>query len=155
MLASTTIIPKEEQAQGLSGVASKLRDKSRPERPCLVWQDGTKIELPDPLLQILLLTTQALMRKQGVTVVVRSEWLTTREAAEMIGCSRQHVVELIEANKLRGTKIGTHRRIKLSDLLDFIKAEDAERDQAMADLVTHTEEIGGYDYPLKTDKGQL
>jgi excisionase family DNA binding protein len=150
MLAATTIVPKDEQSQALSGVALKLITETEPKRPCLVWPDGTKLELPESLMQILSVTAQALVRKQGVTVVVRSEWLTTKEAADMIGCSRQHVVELIEANNLKATKIGTHRRIKLSDLMNFINAQDQERDRAMADLVTHTEEFGGYDKPARS-----
>ena len=149
MLAATTIIPKEEQSKILSEVAHKLTTNNEPERPFLVWPDGTKFQLPESLMQILSITIQALMRKHGVTVVVRSEWLTTKEAAEMIGCSRQHVVELIGANKLKATKIGTHRRIKLSDLMNFINTQDQERDLAMANLIDETEKFGGYDLPTK------
>ncbi len=147
MLAATTIVPEYEQSQAVSGIANKLVIESELKRPFLVWTDGTKLELPESLMQILSLTAQALVRKQGVTVVVRSEWLTTKEAADMIGCSRQHVVELIEANKLKATKIGTHRRIKLADLMSFINVQDQERDKAMANLIAHTEEFGGYDKP--------
>lgn len=63
----------------------------------------------------------------------------------MIACSRQHVVDLINEGKLKASKIGTHERIKLDDLLQFIEEEDKERDTALASLVEHTEEMGGYD----------
>jgi excisionase family DNA binding protein len=48
----------------------------------------------------------------------------------LIGCSRQQVVDLIDEKKLKGTKVGTHRRVQLSDVLAFIEQEDVERDQA-------------------------
>lgn len=63
----------------------------------------------------------------------------------MIACSRQHVVDLINEGQLKASKIGTHRRIKLDDLLQFIEEEDKERDAAMASLIEHTEEMGGYE----------
>ncbi len=155
MFAKTTIVPKDAQAKILTGLASKLKARKEPDRPSMLWSDGTKLELPDEILQIILIATQALMQNQGVTVVIRSEWLTTKEAAEMMGCSRQHVVELVETKKLKGTKIGTHRRIKLYDLLGFINSDEEERDKAMADLVAHTEEFGGYDLDTRTGEKSL
>jgi excisionase family DNA binding protein len=86
-----------------------------------------------------------MQRNQGVTLVLRSTMLTTREAAELIGCSRQQVVDLIDEKKLKGTKVGTHRRVQLADVLAFIEKEEEERDEAMSDLTQHTEEFGGYD----------
>jgi excisionase family DNA binding protein len=146
MMSNPTIaLKKEEQSPELSAVALKLCSQhAEPSRPWLAWPDGSRAELPEPLLQILLLTAQALSRKQGVTVVVRSEWLTTSEAADMLGCSRPHVVDLIRNNQLKASKIGTHRRVLLQDLLDFINVRDEQRDNAMADLIDLTEEIGGY-----------
>jgi excisionase family DNA binding protein len=156
MMSNPTIaLKKEEQSPELSAMALKLcSQQMEPVRPWLTWPDGSRSELPEPLLQILLLTAQALNRKQGVTVVVRSEWLTTSEAADMMGCSRPHVVELIKSKQLKSTKIGTHHRIRLHDLLDFINARDEKRDQAMADLVDLTEEIGGYDTANKAETGK-
>lgn len=149
----TIALRKEEQSPELSAVALKLcSQQTKPERPWLTWPDGSRSELPQPLLEILLLTAQALNRKQGVTVVVRSEWLTTSEAADMLGCSRPHVVELIRSNQLKATKIGTHRRVLLHDLLDFINVRDEKRDLTMADLVDLTEEIGGYGITEKAGK---
>jgi excisionase family DNA binding protein len=146
MMSNPTIaLKKEEQSPELSAVALKLCSQPTEQgRPCLVWPDGSRVELPEALLQILLLTAQALSRKQGVTVVVRSEWLTTSEAADMLGCSRPHVVDLIRNNQLKASKIGTHRRVLLQDLLDFMNVRDERRDNAMAELIDLTEEIGGY-----------
>lgn len=142
-MLSSTIVPKQEQALEVIGVAKQLDIKR--ESTFLAWADGTRVLLPEPLLEVLVLAAHAMMHNQGVTLVLRSNWLTTREAAELIGCSRQQVVDLIEEKKLKASKIGTHRRIQLSDLLAFIAAEDEERDQAMSDLVRDTEEFGGYD----------
>jgi len=67
------------------------------------------------------------------------------KVADFVEYSRQVVVDLIKKDKLKASKLGTHRRIKLSDLLDYINQEDKERSQALGDLVMHTEEFGGYE----------
>jgi excisionase family DNA binding protein len=154
MMSNPTIaLKKEEQSPELSAFALKLcSHQTKSDRPWLTWSDGSQSELPESLLEILLLTAQALSRKQGVTVVVRSEWLTTSEAADMLGCSRPHVVELIRSNQLKATKIGTHRRVLLHDLLEFISVRDDQRDKAMADLIDLTEEMGGYDTAKRRGK---
>jgi excisionase family DNA binding protein len=142
-MPSSTIVAKTEQALEARGVAAQLDSKK--EGPFLTWTDGTRIPLPQPLVEVLAIAAHAMQRNQGVTLVLRSTSLTTREAAELIGCSRQQVVDLIDEKKLKGTKVGTHRRVQLSDVLAFIEQEDVERDQAMSDLVQHTEDFGGYD----------
>ncbi len=42
--------------------------------------------------------------------------LTTGQAAELLGCSRQHVVDLGDRGELRSTSIGTHRRLWRTDV---------------------------------------
>jgi excisionase family DNA binding protein len=144
VLANRTIVPKDEQSAPISGVARSIQ--SQPEASfALLCPDGTRVPLPEPLVQVLLIAAQAMTRKNAITMVVRSAWLTTQEAADMMGYSRQVVVDLIKKNKLKASRLGTHRRIKLADLVDFIDQEDKQRSAAMAKLVEHTEEFGGYD----------
>lgn len=42
--------------------------------------------------------------------------LTTGEAAEILGVSRQHVVNLSNRGEIAATKVGAHRRIPLSEV---------------------------------------
>ena len=42
--------------------------------------------------------------------------LTTGEAAEMLGVSRQHIVNLADRGEIDSTKVGAHRRIPLSEV---------------------------------------
>ena len=43
--------------------------------------------------------------------------LRTGEAAELLGCSRQHVVDLCERGVLPSTRVGSHRRVRLGDVM--------------------------------------
>ncbi len=127
-----------------AGLLKVLRQKETAEKPVIVW-GGEQMEVPEDIIPLLFCALQAMSRGQAVSLITRPEWLTTQEAAEMIACSRQHVVDLINEGQLKASKIGTHRRIKLDDLLQFIEEEDKERDAAMAALIEHTEEMGGYE----------
>ena len=45
-----------------------------------------------------------------------ADLLTTGQAAALLGCSRQHVVDLCERGELRSTSIGSHRRLRRGDV---------------------------------------
>jgi excisionase family DNA binding protein len=71
--------------------------------------------------------------------------LTTQQVAERLGVSRPYVVSLIESGKLRGAKVGTHRRVLLADLESYQARESAHRSKALTALVRQTRELGlGY-----------
>lgn len=42
--------------------------------------------------------------------------LTTGQVAQILGCSRQHVVDLCNSGRLRSATVGTHRRIARQDV---------------------------------------
>jgi excisionase family DNA binding protein len=48
--------------------------------------------------------------------MANSDLLTTKQAAVLLGCSRQHVVDLCESGRLLHVRIGTHRRIRRADV---------------------------------------
>lgn len=146
MTATMTFVPKEELTAPIQGVAESMHNQ--PETGfSLLCPDGSKVPLPQPLAKVLMAAAEALMRKNAVTMVVRSSWLTTKEAADMMGYSRQIVVDLIKKGNLKATKFEgtTHRRIKLSDLIEYMNKEDKERSDAFAKLVDATEEFDGYE----------
>ena len=71
--------------------------------------------------------------------------LTTQQVAERLGVSRPHVVSLIESGKLRGAKVGTHRRVLPADLETYRARENARRSKALTTLVRQTRKLGlGY-----------
>lgn len=136
---SLTLLPPKQEVSQLALVPTKRRT------PTLIDADGKETELPEEMLDLLSFVMKAWKHGQGVTVTVQSQLVTTQQAADLIGCSRQHVVSLMNSGALPGRKIGTHRRIKLEDVLRFIHDEDKRRDQAMDELVALTEEMGGYE----------
>jgi len=55
------------------------------------------------------------------------EFLTTTEAARLLGCSRQHVVDLCTRDELPSQSVGTHRRVRRADVEAFAGATAGTR----------------------------
>lgn len=49
------------------------------------------------------------------------DWLTTTETVTMLGVSRQHVVNLCDRGELSFSLVGTHRRIRRSDVQPLLE----------------------------------
>lgn len=51
-----------------------------------------------------------------ISIVSIATEVTTQKAVEILGCSRPHLVKLLEGGKINFTKVGKHRRILLEDV---------------------------------------
>lgn len=112
--------------------------------------DGALIELPDQLKDLLVMTVSEFF--SGKEVSVRSEvtFLTTQEAAKMLGVSRPTLIKLLEKFRTPVSTSGSHRRIKLSDLFVLEDQLRGEQNKNLSELIHLSEELGLYDL---TDKG--
>jgi excisionase family DNA binding protein len=71
--------------------------------------------------------------------------ITTQQAAEFLNVSRPYVVALLEAGKLHHRKVGTHRRIRVHDLVEFKRRDDVKRDATLRELAEEAEKLNlGY-----------
>lgn len=95
--------------------------------PRLVGPDGKAIPLPEPAYQILVRAIELLNSGRAVVLCPYDVMLTTQEAAELLHVSRQYLVSLLTSNRIPYVRIGTHRRIRISDLMRFKAERDRER----------------------------
>lgn len=79
----------------------------------------------------------------GQTVVALDDILTTQEAADLLGVSRPTVVRLIDEGTLPATEpAGSHRRLRLADVLAYREARNT-RQSAAFDRIFELEEAAG------------
>lgn len=106
---------------------------------------GDKIEIPSDLVQALLLIVQQLKTGNGVTIAALRAEVTTAEAADLLNVSRPFVIKLLETGAMPFRKVGTHRRLRLIDVLEYRDRQDAIATAALDDMVRQAEKHGLYD----------
>lgn len=67
--------------------------------------------------------------------------MTTQAAAEMLNCSRPHLVKLLEDGHVPFTKVGKHRRVKYEDVVAYQKQMKAEQKQRIIQMMASDEEL--------------
>lgn len=139
MDASAVFEVAEPDRQKLAAIAA-----SGSNRPVAVRTDAGEIELPRTAGRAVLLLLEELGAGAAVHLVPTDVELTTQQTADLLGISRTYVVRLIEGGKLAAHLVGTHRRIRVADVLDY-KDRRAAR-LAAVDAIADADAELGIDY---------
>ncbi|MEA5537348.1 helix-turn-helix domain-containing protein [Crocosphaera sp. XPORK-15E] len=113
--------------------------------PKLVGVDGEEVFLPESIYQILRQVTSLLAQGKGVTLVPQDHYLTSQEAANLLNISRPYLYTLLDNQEFPYILIGTHRRIKVEDILAYKAKRDRDRRQTLAELIEASQELGFYE----------
>ena len=81
-------------------------------------------------------------RGNAVKIIPVQAEITTQEAADLLNISRPTLIEMLDSGTLAFRKVGTHRRIRMTSLLEYKRRLDAERNAALAELSAYDQEIG-------------
>ncbi|OJW16755.1 MAG: hypothetical protein BGO49_15940 [Planctomycetales bacterium 71-10] len=104
-----------------------------------------ELTLPPVALQLLVRVLDELGRGNAVALTPLGAELTTQQAADLLNVSRPHLVKLLDEGAMPSRKVGTHRRIKLVDLLAYKEETLSKRHEALDELAALSQELGmGY-----------
>lgn len=112
-----------------------------------IQSDGekTRVELPMSAFRLFIDILANLSQGNAVQVVPVHAELTTQEAADLLMVSRPYFIKLLDEGKIPYRKVGTHRRVRYSDLLDFKSKEEQQREAALDELSAQAQKLGmGY-----------
>mgnify|MGYP000061454792 CR=1 FL=1 len=56
---------------------------------------------------------------KSIALLLSDSEISTQQAADILNVSRPHIVKLLKNGIIPHRKVGTHRRIKLDDLLSY------------------------------------
>jgi excisionase family DNA binding protein len=149
----------QQPAPGVQSIAAPLRQKAavvalstalrelargrRQARCELVTPNGERTAIPEAVLHVLEVATEVLARGDAVAIVPLRTELTTQQAANLLNVSRQYLVRLLDEGSVPSTKTGTHRRVRMDDLLRFKAKRDADRKAKLDELSQLGEEYAG------------
>jgi excisionase family DNA binding protein len=106
---------------------------------------GNRVELPAPLFAFFTRMVQAMQERRPIVLIPEDEALTTQAAANHLGVSRQHLVNLLEDETIPYHKVGTHRRVYFRDLVAYERERDTGRRKALDALADAVDDAGLYD----------
>lgn len=126
--------------------AARFVRAHRREHLRLVASNGESLELPDPLAEVLDSAADALASGATVSVLPTETLLTTTQAAEVLGVSRPTLVRLLELGEISYARPGTHRRLKLSDVLAYRDERRQRSEELHHALAEEAIAVGVYDW---------
>lgn len=133
------------ERRSLDRLGAMLEDKGHSHALKLLGPGGEEVVLPTSVVGALRQLVDYLIHDKVVTVVPVDKTLTTQEAADILNVSRPYLVKMLEAGALPFTKVGSHRRVQLRDVMVYKQRCDAERAQALDRLAALNQEMGLYD----------
>lgn len=154
----TTMTPKLPERLPSAEEAEEAREavrlvmallKRRTAKTIQVRPEGGKadevISVPRGAFEFFLEILSQMANGNAVTVVPIHAELTTQEAAELLNVSRPYLIRLLDEKKIPYRLVGTHRRIRFSDLLKYRLKDDASRKAALDELTAEAQRLGlGY-----------
>lgn len=133
-----SLIPEEELAELAKAFA-------KPDHIALIDAQGNRTLLPEALFAHFARIVRLMSEKKAVVFVSEDEAFTTQAAANYLGVSRQHLVDLLERQDIPHHKVGTHRRVTFKDLLTYERRRDKTRREALDKLAAEVDAAGLYD----------
>ncbi|HKB89000.1 MAG TPA: helix-turn-helix domain-containing protein [Opitutaceae bacterium] len=136
---------RELAKESSRSLAGHLRDHSEPFLCFAKGRAKEQIVLPHIAVQFLVELLAQMARGNAVTLIPVHAELTTQQAADLLNVSRPFLIGLLETKKLPFRKVGTHRRVLFKDLIEYKRATDGKRSEALDELAKQAQELGlGY-----------
>jgi len=109
--------------------------------------DETKEKIKIPLYALKLLNDILKLMSEGkpISMIPVATEVTTQKAAEILGCSRPHLVKLLEDGIIAYNKVGKHRRVRFEDIMNYKKKMKETQKKHIIDIMNLDEETGLYD----------
>jgi excisionase family DNA binding protein len=110
-------------------------------RATLTSPDGEQIELPAAIFDALAIIAEALRQGDAVTVIPLHHLLTTNQAADLLNVSRPYLLTILKNGDIPYEYVGTHRRLRLGDVIAYREGREAQRKESLKNLVRQAEEL--------------
>lgn len=132
-------------SESYNALASVIKQVKSEQPEIEIEETNDKIKIPLSALKLLSDILKAMGQGKLISIVPIATEVTTQAASEILGCSRPHLVKLLEEGKIAFTKVGKHRRIKFDNVVKYKKHIKEQQKQNIIDIMNSDEETGLYD----------
>lgn len=141
---ATTVLPPADM-EAMLDLSRFLAHVTEP--AALLGPDGQTVLLPMEAYQVLVKVVESMGAGKAITVAPLDQRLTTQETADFLGISRPTLVKLLEQGEIPYDRpaAGRHRRVRLSDVLDYQMRKRQERRTTLDQMTADAAEAGLYD----------
>lgn len=139
---------KEEQQVALesySALDAILKQISSQNPEIEIEETGERIKVPIQSLRLLSKILHETAQGRPISIVPLAMEVTTQSAADFLGCSRPHLVKLLEKGLIPYSTVGRHRRVKFEDLHKYKKAMKASQRKLLVEMMKRDEDYNMYD----------
>lgn len=147
-LSNITKASKEEQKVAMESyhaLTEVLESLQKDNVEIEIEETREKIRIPLNSLKLLAKILKITSQGKPVSIVPIATEMTTQAAADLLGCSRPHLVKLLEEGAIEYTKVGKHRRVKFEDVMAYKKRMKARQQELLIKIMNADEESGLYD----------
>ena len=143
-------LPSEETTRAAGEAIRAFSTALKTRRPTLVevvtqGEEPARATVPVEAFELLMNVLAHLANGHAVTVMPVKAELTTQQAADLLNVSRPFLIKLLDDGQIPFRRVGTHRRVRLQDVVTFKSLDDARRKSAADALAAEAQELGlGY-----------
>jgi excisionase family DNA binding protein len=102
-------------------------------------------DLPQSVTPLLIEILAELAQGNQVKVLSTASEVTTQQAANILNVSRPYLVGLLDTKKIPSRKVGTHRRVKIDDVLSYKDRSSALAHNKLSELAEQAQDLAmGY-----------
>jgi excisionase family DNA binding protein len=134
-----------KSVSGLSVTAAALSKKKADTVKIKIQESGEFINVPKKALELLFYIVSTMAEGRSISLIPSDSDVSTQQAADILNVSRPHVVKLLEKGIIPYKKVGSHRRIKLQDVMTYDEKLRAQRSANLMLLAKQAQVLGlGY-----------
>lgn len=144
--AGDTIVPTAAEVQRARRTAARLRKLAKRRhtstaRSITLEGETQPIEVPAAAIEMLADAVEEIAKGHAIRITSQGEEVSTQKAADLLNVSRPYLIRLLEKGEIPFRMVGTHRRLRLSDVLGYKARTDAEGERAFRELVAQAQEL--------------
>jgi len=141
-LTQNRLDPSELSPEDFKEVERLLAEVFGERRPALVSASGERLDLPQPVFEMLIHVLRSIKERRAVVMLPEDEAFTTQAAADYLGMSRPFLIGLLEKGEIPFHYVGSHRRVLFRDLTNYENNRDVARREGMGRLFQKVQDAG-------------